>query len=744
MRPSRRGLTTHLGHGPTHVHRPELPIDTGIALLHQGQNPLGTHTQAQPTRGPGSESAGYHGDLTIPGYQPKTPTTAPTEEQASVTPAEIGTATAGADYHRAVRHLPTPARLVTLSAFTNPLHPTEAPAPVQTPTQGLAEILGRALGSISAPGTAGPTSPAISDAPFTADQLHPTHQQTPEEAHHQEVVEHAGIQGGAKLEQLYGPHRYGGPAPNEGSGRPATPAKGPASTAVISSRRPTAARPADAARDPLDPLGKKTLGDVTQAQLVQAAKAGTLNISKGGVLTTPTGRQDVAALRQARHAVANSGPDLQSLHQQFPELNLSTLRAYRASQRQTGVPPALLAGIEGQESNYGQSTLPGVRSGANSAGASGPFQIGTGGGAAGDWWGEHMPPGADPYNDRTAAVAAGKYLTEAGATKDPSTWFDAAFSYNHADWYAEKAVQIANEHKALNKVGLPPDPTAVEALQAAKAHAKADGINPTPFNGDVEGGEGEYTWVRADAKGMLGWAASAVGTAEGTAKAERWGKRFGLNTVSQPWCANFTSNGLVRRGFAEDELPAEPNYVPSYEQWAEEGKHASVVKGGIAAAKPGDLLAFEGEHIGIYKGNNEMISGNSGDAVSVTSAEDGGLGVMVIRPHYKGGKVKVKDGSLPGSTASTATSSGGEASSSTGTAPSGPGAPAESGGQAAPAAPSELIALSNPFANGPTMPTIPVAQEEQEQRTSDLHENLLQLLGEEEGSGVRGRPYLPA
>lgn len=194
----------------------------------------------------------------------------------------------------------------------------------------------------------------------------------------------------------------------------------------------------------------------------------------------------------------------------------------------------------------------------------------------------------------------------------------------------------------------PPDPKAQRALAVAKRSARALGIdpnryNPTPFNGDVQGGGTGFTVVRADAKGMIDWATSALNTDEGTAKQLRWAARFGLGPT-QPWCANFVSNGLLRRGITD--LPSNPNYVPSYE--AEWGPKYGV-PGGLRNAKPGDILTFgPGRHIGIYVGNGEMISGNSSDTVARTPV-DSDLS-MVIRPPYKGGKVRVPDAQLAGST----------------------------------------------------------------------------------------------
>lgn len=461
----------------------------------------------------------------------------------------------------------------------------------------------------------------------------------------------------------------------------------------VAARTPAAKQPPH--RPAKDPLGRKTLGDVTEAQLAHAEKEGTLKVSKRGILTTPQGRGDLAAVARARRQVARSGPNLDALHAAYPELSIPVLKSYADAFRRTGVPPQLLAGIEQQESDYGRSTLPGVHSGQNFAGAAGPFQIGNGTGASGDaWqtvaqelWGDKADQHS-PYNQHDAALVAGQYLahTFGNATANPATWKAAAESYNHAGWYGDKAVQVANEHAKLAKLGLPPNPSAQEALKVAVKNARADGINPTPNNGDVEGGRGEWVLVRADARGMVNWAESTTGTQEGTARQQAWAARFGLSNTG-PWCANWVSNGLLRRGFSAGELPANPNNTgtPGYEQWGEEGKHAQVVgrsEADLASAKPGDVLTFSGEHTALYVGNGEMISGNFGDEVERTPVAAHANLSMIIRPDYKGGRVKIKAGQLPAATPGSATAAPGSVESITGTAAGGI-AGAAGGGQGA-------------------------------------------------------------
>ena len=114
---------------------------------------------------------------------------------------------------------------------------------------------------------------------------------------------------------------------------------------------------------------------------------------------------------------------------------------------------AILAAINYEESDFGQSTLAGVHSGTNSAGAAGPMQIGIGG-AAGDSWDTVKvaapgdPPGQAPsvYDEADAVYSAAHYLARGGMTADPATWQRAVFGYNHADWYVTAVLARAQSY----------------------------------------------------------------------------------------------------------------------------------------------------------------------------------------------------------------------------------------------------------------------------------------------------------
>jgi hypothetical protein len=100
----------------------------------------------------------------------------------------------------------------------------------------------------------------------------------------------------------------------------------------------------------------------------------------------------------------------------------------------------ILAAINYVESDFGRSTLPGVHSGSNFAGAAGPMQFlypsswepfGVDGDGDGD---------KDVYDPWDAIFAAANLLRTEGA---PGDWYGAIFAYNHADWYVRKVERYA-------------------------------------------------------------------------------------------------------------------------------------------------------------------------------------------------------------------------------------------------------------------------------------------------------------
>ena len=109
--------------------------------------------------------------------------------------------------------------------------------------------------------------------------------------------------------------------------------------------------------------------------------------------------------------------------------------------------PSILAAINYIESTFDTSTLPGVHSGTNRAGAAGPMQIGVNG-QAGDTWdtikvnAPDDPPGQPPnvYNEADAVYSAAHYLQASGA---PGDWPAAIFNYNHSTAYVQQVLSLA-------------------------------------------------------------------------------------------------------------------------------------------------------------------------------------------------------------------------------------------------------------------------------------------------------------
>ncbi|MFC4058343.1 C40 family peptidase [Planomonospora corallina] len=158
------------------------------------------------------------------------------------------------------------------------------------------------------------------------------------------------------------------------------------------------------------------------------------------------------------------------------------LELYREHGEKVGVQWNVLAGIGKRETDHGRSTLPGVRSGTNHAGAAGPMQflISTWGGKAkikipsefngyasdgdGDGW-------ADVYNPADAILGAAKMIKRNGAPEDVRR---ALFVYNRAWWYVDQVMEIAERYAADGAVAVPPE--AAEECDEDLVEAAPDGV----------------------------------------------------------------------------------------------------------------------------------------------------------------------------------------------------------------------------------------------------------------------------
>jgi surface antigen len=115
-----------------------------------------------------------------------------------------------------------------------------------------------------------------------------------------------------------------------------------------------------------------------------------------------------------------------------------------AAQTCPGLSWTVLAGIGKVESDHGRSTLPGVHSGQNFAGAKGPMQF------LQDTWNAFATaaPGhalADIYNAADAIYTAARYLCSNGAG-DPNRLRDAIWHYNHSWDYVNTVLSWAAKY----------------------------------------------------------------------------------------------------------------------------------------------------------------------------------------------------------------------------------------------------------------------------------------------------------
>ena len=127
-----------------------------------------------------------------------------------------------------------------------------------------------------------------------------------------------------------------------------------------------------------------------------------------------------------------------------------------AAQTCPGLPWSVLAGIGSVESDNGQARLPGVRSGANYAGAEGPMQFLP---ATFAEYAVNADPGQplSPYDPADAVYTAAAMLCANGARGgSPSGIEQAVFAYNHAGWYVQEVMARAGLRRPGPGHGPPP------------------------------------------------------------------------------------------------------------------------------------------------------------------------------------------------------------------------------------------------------------------------------------------------
>ncbi len=216
-----------------------------------------------------------------------------------------------------------------------------------------------------------------------------------------------------------------------------------------------------------------------------------------------------------------------------------------------GLPWTVLAAIGTVESDNDQSTLPGVHSGANSAGAEGPMQFEPATFAAYD---QPVPPGGanppSPYDPTDAVYAAARDLCANGA-ENGANLSAAVFAYNHSDSYVSEVLALA------------------QSYGQTEAQTVAAGTAPG---------------IAVD------WALAQVGTPY-IWGGETPGVGFDCSGLVQ---AAYKVAGITLPRVAQDQYDATAKLEPS------------------DPLEPGDLVFFGGSpsdvtHVGIYIGNGQMV-----------------------------------------------------------------------------------------------------------------------------------------
>jgi cell wall-associated NlpC family hydrolase len=219
----------------------------------------------------------------------------------------------------------------------------------------------------------------------------------------------------------------------------------------------------------------------------------------------------------------------------------------------TGLPWTILAAIGTIESDNGQSTLPGVHSGANSAGAEGPMQFEPRTFAAYD---EPVPPGGanppSPYDPTDAVYAAARLLCADGAAGGADL-SGAVYAYNHSSSYVAQVLALAQSY--------------------ATASTGTGAATTTPVVDDSAGAV------------AVSWALSQIGTPY-VWGGETPGVGFDCSGLVQ---AAYAVAGMTLPRVAQDQYDATTKLAPG------------------AVLAPGDLVFFGGgpgsiDHVGLFVG----------------------------------------------------------------------------------------------------------------------------------------------
>lgn len=254
----------------------------------------------------------------------------------------------------------------------------------------------------------------------------------------------------------------------------------------------------------------------------------------------------------------------------------------------SGLDWTVLAGIGKVETDHGQSDLPGVRSGANSAGAEGPMQFLPATFAEYD---QPVPPGGEdppsPYDPVDAIYAAARMLCANGAANGQDL-HAALFAYNHSENYV------------------------AAVLAAARAYA-ADSTASGPVGGSWTPAIGQAIADRA--LRWLGWPYTFDG---GDTAGPTYGKAVDYDSRNDAHVYGFDCSGLS--------LYAVAPWLGLNHDASIQYSQAGSVHPAVAELQPGDLVFWSSDgtvagigHEAIYLGEGQVVHApHSGAQIEIT------------------------------------------------------------------------------------------------------------------------------
>jgi peptidoglycan DL-endopeptidase CwlO len=234
--------------------------------------------------------------------------------------------------------------------------------------------------------------------------------------------------------------------------------------------------------------GRGRLGKPAALALVSVAALLVLGLLAAPMLMFASGSMMFESGSACQAAHGGSGTQPATSVAARNSIPASYLALFKAAGSRYGVPWVVLAGIGKIESNDGQATLPGVRSGANAFGAAGPMQIGIGGAAGNTWGGAPVHPAsqmvsgvatdgngdgiASVYEPADAIAGAAKYLLAHGVLGNVSA---AIFAYNHLASYVQSVLQWAGTYASggftVGRVTLAVAPSCLPGLSTVSSPA---------------------------------------------------------------------------------------------------------------------------------------------------------------------------------------------------------------------------------------------------------------------------------